>query len=374
MAGVADNKLADLIATTLKDLPKNEFEVMWDSQHFEFGRLYQQSRRQITGGTSIQRNVMLDRSGRAKYRRLYDTDQPVVDNNQHQINVPWTQFGTDYSWDKLELLRNRDSAKGFINLIQSRRLERLWDMAEMFEERHWMTPNNAADTKHPFGVPYYINLLNAGSSTGGFHGQTVRYQDGTSGTIVAGIDGAVEPKWRNYADVYQKVDNALLRTLRSAVRRTRFRPSPWVTSPGKDGAGLPIKIYAADHVVGELEDLSDKRDDNNSPNDLAGKMLHSYDGVAHFNRMPVVYIPHLDDFTVADGNGDPFNPDPIFCIDFTKFIPYVQDGYWMEESEPMRDRGQHTTFTVFTDSAHQNLCINRRTVGWVIHKLIPAAS
>lgn len=372
--GVNNDALKDLIATTLKDLPQNQFEVMWDSVNYEWCRVYNSNRRTIDGGTSIQRNVMLDRNGRARYRRLYDTDQPVVDNNQHIIDVPWTQFGTDYSWDELELLRNRASTKGFINLIRSRKVERYWDMAEMFEDRNWMTPNTPTDRLHPYGVPYYINFLDNGSEVGGFHGRVVRYQDGQSGTIVAGIDGATEPKWRNYADVYTKIDNAFLRTIRSAVRRTRFRPSPWVQSPGKDGVGSPIKLYANDAITGELEDLSDKRDDNNSPKDLAGKMLHSYEGVAHFNRMPIQYIPQLDGFSVVDGNGDLFEPEPIYCVDFTKFIPVVQDGYWMKETEPMRDRGQHTTYSVFCDSSHNNLCINRRTAGFVIHKKIPAAS
>jgi hypothetical protein len=42
----------------------------------------------------------------------------------------------------------------------------------------------------------------------------------------------------------------------------------------------------------------------------------------------------------------------------------------MEESKPFMDRGQHTTVTVFVDAAHQNLCVNRRTVGFVGHKAI----
>lgn len=372
--GVSNDKLADLIATTLKDLPKGQFEVMWDSQHYEFCNIYQKHRRQIDGGTSIQRNVILDRNGRAKYRRLYDTDKPVVDNNQHTIDVPWTQIGTDYSWDVVELLRNKSSVKGFIGLIESRRTERMWDLAELIEERGWATPTSATDKLFPYGIPYYINFLDDGATQGGFHGKTVRYQGGTTGTIVAGIDGGAETKWRNYADVYTKVDNSLLRKLRSAVRRTRFRPAPFVPKPGKDGVGNPIRMYAADDVVTELEDLSDKRDDNNTPQDLAGKMLHSHDGVAHFNRMPIVYIPQLDGFTVDDGNGEAFQPDPVYCVDWSKLQPVTQDGYWMEESEPMVDRGQHTTFTTFLDGSHQNLCINRRTAGFVMHKQIPAAS
>jgi hypothetical protein len=371
--GVDNDKLADLITTTLKDLPKGQFEVMWDSQNYEFCRIYQKNRRQIDGGTSIQRNVILDRNGRARYRRLYDTDNPVVDNNQHTIDVPWTQIGTDYSWDVVEILRNKNSEKGFINLMESRRTERMWDLAELIEERGWATPTSATDKLYPYGIPYYINFLDDGSETGGFHAKTIRYQNGTTGTICAGIDASAESKWRNYADVYTKVDNTLLRKLRQAVRRTRFRPAPFVPQPGNDGPGNPIKMYANDATVTELEDLADKRDDNNSPKDLAGKMLHDYDGTVMFNRMPVQYVPHLDGFTVTDGGSNDFEPDPIYCVDWTKLQPVVQDGYWMEEGKPMTDRGQHTTFTVYLDGSHNNLCTNRRTAGFVLHKKIPAS-
>jgi len=29
---------------------------------------------------------------------------------------------------------------------------------------------------------------------------------------------------------------------------------------------------------------------------------------------------------------------------------------------------QHTAYTVFLDGAHNNLCLNRRTAGFVMHK------
>jgi hypothetical protein len=370
--GVDNSQLADLIATTLRDLPKGQFEVMWDSQNYKFCQIYQEHRRSIDGGTSIQRNVILDQFGRAKYRRLYDTDQPTVDQTQFVINVPWTQIGTDYSWDVLEILRNKNSAKGFINLLESRRVERMWGLAELIEERGWLAPTSATDTLFPYGIPYYINMLDNGSTVGGFNGQTIRYQNGTTGTICAGLDASSEPKWRNYADVYTRVDNALLRKLRSAVRRTRFNPAPFVQKPGDDKVGSFVEMYAADDVVTELEDLADKRDDDNQPGDLAGKMLHSFDGVVHFNRMPVVYIPQLDGLTVVDGGGNAFHPNPIYAVDWSKLQPIVQEGYWMEESKPMVDRGQHTTFTVFLDGSHNNLCINRRTTGFVMHNAIPA--
>jgi hypothetical protein len=371
--GVKNAELADLIQTTLKDLPKGQFEVMWDSQNYEFCRIYQEHRRRIDGGTSIKRNMILDRSGRARYRTLYDTDEPTVDKVMHEIDVPWTQIGTNYSWDVLEIMRQKNSSKGFIDLLESRRTERMWDLAELIEERGWLTPTSATDRLYPYGIPYYLNFLDDGSTTGGFHAKTIRYQGGTTGTICAGIDASTETKWRNYADTYTSVDNALLRKLRQAVRRTRFRPAPFVPKPGSDAVGSPTKLYTGDVTVTELEDLGDKRDDNNGPKDLAGKMLHDFDGTVMFNRMPIMHIPQLDDLTILDGGDNVFSPEPIYCVDWSKLQPFVQDGYWMEEGEPMIDRGQHTTFTVFLDGSHNNLCTNRRTAGFVLHKAIPAS-
>lgn len=360
--GIDNDKLIDLIRTTLKDLPKGQFEVMWDSQDFEFANIYEQSRRQVDGGTSIMRNVILDRTGTAKYRQLYDTDDLAVDNVQKQIEVPWTQLGTNYSWDVVEVLRNRNSAKGFIRLIEGRRTERLWDLAELIEERGWLTPADSSDKKHPYGVPYYLPMLDAGSTTGGFYGKTIRYQDATTTTSCAGIDAAVEPKWRSYADTYSKVDNKLLRTLRKAFLLTRFKPPRNVRAPGNDARGAVAKLYCNSDVAVELMDLADKRDDASTPADLAGKALVNVEGTTQFNRRPICYIPQLDDVQY----------DPIYFVDWSKLQPIVQDGYWMVESKPMMDRKQHTTVTVFVDGSHQNLCTNRRTAGFVIHKPIPA--
>lgn len=372
--GYSVEQIQDLLATTLRDLPKGEFEAMWDYQNYTFAHIYQEHKRQIDGGTTIQRNVILDETGAAKYRRMFDTDQPTVDQVQFVINVPWAQLGTNYSWDEVEILTNKNSEKGFINLIESRRTERLWGYANLFEQRGWSTPTNANDNLYPYGVPYYINFANDAVDVGGggFVGQTIRYTDGTSGTLCAGIDGGAQAKWRNYADIYKRIDNAFLRTCRSAVRRTRFNPAGMMKKPGNDKVGPGITMYAADDVTSQLEDLGDKRDDANQPGDLAGKMLYNKDGTVHFNKMAVEYAPLLDGFNVKGGSGTVNTPNPVFCVDWTKLQPLTFDGYWMKEGKPMVDRGQHTTFTVFLDSRHQNLCINRRTAGFVIHNKLTA--
>jgi hypothetical protein len=103
-------------------------------------------------------------------------------------------------------------------------------------------------------------------------------------------------------------------------------------------------------------------------------MMHSYEGTVYFNKMPLVYVDRLDGYTVTDGNSNAFEPDPIWCVDWSKLLPVVQDGYWMEEGKPAVNSNQHTTLTVYLDGSHNNLCTNRRTVGFVLHKMIPAAA
>jgi hypothetical protein len=358
---VKNTELKDLIQTTLEDLPKQEFEVMWDNPDYEFCRIYQKEAMQVDGGTKIIRKVMLDPTGNASYRRNYDTDTPQVGNVLQEIEVPWCQIGTNYSWDKFEILRNKNSAKGFIDLLKVRRVDGLWSLAKLIEERAWLTPTSSTDDLYPYGVAYYLNMLAAGGTTDGFVGQTIRYQDGTTGTVCAGLDAAVYSKWRNYAALYTAVDNAMLKTFRTAFLKTKFKAPMFVNDPGQKNSGTK-RIYTKSDNVVELQALADARDDNHSGSDVMGNLKVDDSGLVFINRLPVVYIPELESVTYS----------PIYCVDFGFFKPFVHDGYWMEESEPMTDRGQHTTFTVFLDGAHNNLCTNRRRAGFVLHTAIPA--
>jgi hypothetical protein len=365
---VKSSELADLLQTTIEDLPKQEFEVGWDNPDYEFCRIYQKERTEIDGGTSIVRKVMLSNTGNARYRRHYDVDEPTVGDVMQSIEVPWVQLGTHYSWDKLEILRNKNTVKGFINLLAVRRLDGLWALAELIEDRAWMTPTNASDDLYPYGVPYFINMVDADSTTGGFVGQTIRYQDGSTGTVCAGLDASVNEKWKNYADVYTSINNDLLRKFRIAFMRTKFKAPIFVNDPSKGGS--PTKrLYAGYTTIAELMDLADAKDDNHSGKDVLGNLRIDDGANVLINRIPAQWIPQLDGVT------DPVTSDetdPIYCVDFNKFKPFVQSNYWMEETEPMYDRSQHTTFTVFLDGCHNNLVTNRRECGFVMHKAITA--
>lgn len=366
---VKNSELLDLIEVTLNDLPKQYFEVTWDNQDYEACRIYQQDRMQIDGGEQIERKVMLSPTGNARYRRAYDTDEPQVGDVMHAIKVPWCQIGTNYSWDRVELLRNKNSVKGFIDLIKIRRIDGLWDLANLIEERFWKTPTNSSDDLYPYGVPYYIRHMDKDTTTDGFVGQTIRYQDGTTGTTCANIDSSSEARWRNYAALYTAVDNDLLREFRLAFLYTRFKAPMFVNDPSKDFIAAK-RIYTDFANTVDLQDLADAKDDKHTGKEVLGNVRMDETGLVYINRLPVVPIPQLNSETDPE-TGD--SPGSIYCVDFRKFIPFVHDGYWMHEDEP--EKGgvtQHTVFTVFLDGEHNNLCTNVREAGFVLHKALTA--
>ena len=362
--GVKDAALLDLVATTLADLPKQEFEVTWDNQDYEFCRIYQKERMSVDGGTQLERKVMLDHTGNARYRTMYDTDEPKVGQVMHTITVPWTQLSTSYSWDKLEILRNKDSGKGFVDLLQTKRIDGLWSLAELIEDRSWLTPTSATDNLYPYGVPYYLSFYTDTSGTvntsaGAFNGKAVKFQNGTYSYTCAGIDSSTEDKWRNYCSLYTNVDAALLKNFRKAFLLTRFKAPLFITDPASNKVSAAKRIYTDADTSVALQDLMDQKDDNHTPKELFGGVMVAVNGAVFINRLPVVYIPQLDGVTCS----------PIYTVDFNKFKPFVQDGYWMEEGEPMSGGvAQHTTMTVFLDGSHNNLCTNRRGAGFVMHK------
>ncbi|MCH8210386.1 MAG: nicotinamide-nucleotide amidohydrolase family protein [Planctomycetes bacterium] len=207
--GIDNDQLIDLVRTTLKDLPKGQFEIAWDSQEFEFCRIYQQNQRKVDGGTSIQRNIVLDETGAASYRRLYDTDQPSVENVQTQIDVPWTQLGTNYSWDVLEIMRNKASGKGYIDLLESRRLERLWGLAELIEGAFARAP--AISELAPDVSVAYLPDLRGVDLRLTAHGIPAEAAQAQLDHVLARLEPVVDP-WRFRAtsgDIVESVSEAL---------------------------------------------------------------------------------------------------------------------------------------------------------------------
>lgn len=348
----------DLLLTTQPNLPDNEFNVEWTHQRYEAARIFNEETTKFDGGDSIQRHVVFDEGGHASYRDLYEQDSPSVEDHQKKVNIPWRIWSTNYSWDVFEIEINAGNPEGFIDLFKTKRLDALWSLANLFETNMWQAPISATSTRSIYGIPYYLNVLNNAVTTAGFSGQTIRFRDGTTSTTCAGLDASTTANapWRNWADVYTSINADFLKKVRKAIRNTQFKPPMYVEDPLKPGTGKK-RVYTDGDTRDTMEELLDQRDDFHKANDLMGNVMANKDGAVLMRNMPVVWIPKLDDASFS----------PVYCVDYEFMQPFVHSGYWMEETEPMSDRGQHTTFTIYIDGAHNILCTSRRKVGFVLH-------
>jgi hypothetical protein len=100
--------IADALATTLADLPDQELEYALEHQEYFWCSLFKEKNVSIDGGTTIQRKVSFDTSGNARYRTMFDTDEPKFGDSIQTIDVHWALLGTNASWDEFEIVQQRD--------------------------------------------------------------------------------------------------------------------------------------------------------------------------------------------------------------------------------------------------------------------------
>jgi hypothetical protein len=118
--GYRPEDIEDLLETTLADLPDQELQYVLDHREYFWSSLFNKDTISIDGGTSIQRKVSFDTAGTAKYCGIYDTDEYKTADTIHTIDVHWAKLTANASWDEWEIVNQKNSKKGFINLVQKK--------------------------------------------------------------------------------------------------------------------------------------------------------------------------------------------------------------------------------------------------------------
>ena len=371
--GVSNAALLDLTRTTLTNLPDMEFETALEYQNYPVcNQWFKEDKVELESGTSIERNIVLDTSGNARHVRLYQKTPINVADTQQKITAPWVQVQTHWSIERREALRNRRPA-AYINLLKSRRQDSMLDLANLLEDRAWSTPSSADDDLNPRGLPYYLSMreddVAQSTDSGGFEAYRVRFTNGTSSASKAGINGstAANAKWKNYAAVYTNIDAEFVKRMRRAFHATSFVP-PMLVRDLTQGPASKFRIYMDLDTLTEYEDLTTQSNEN------LGADLDPFHNLTTFRRVPIIYTPQLDGFTVLGGgvNQTSNTPAPVFAVNHNYFHPFVQEGDWLREDDPMTDQEQHNVFTTFVDSSYQFFCKNCRAAGFVLHKKITA--
>lgn len=358
--GVSSNALIDLLATTLRNLPVNDFEVALKYQRYEACNVWLKSdKKQLDGGTSIQRNIILSTSGQAKFVLPYEKTEVGQGDVQQLINVNWSIVRVPWSISRTEMTRNADGSR-IIDLVKSRRVDATVDQANLIESRAWVTPNNSSDQRNPLGLPYWIvkmNATDASTNARGYLGKNPIYGDGSVAASKGGLDVSDastlvgKENWMNWCAKYPNatLDLDCVDEMRYAFHQLNFEP-PVFASDLKEGPSSMYRIYMNLTSIIAYEKLATLTNDNLQAD------IGKFEGQIAFNRIPIRRAPVLD----ADAS------NPIYFTNMYHFFPFVMQGDWMREDDPIQDVAQPGVFVTWMNSQFQLFCRNVRAGGAVI--------
>ena len=329
--------IVDLVKTTQRELGEMKWtEIATDIQeHVALPNLLSSEKVSFDSGYGVQWNLMIDHSGAARDTGLYAVDNVNVQDVMATANIPWRHVTTSYAIERREIAMNREPRR-IVDLVKVRRADAMIGLAEHMERRFWQAPTGPNDDRI-FGVGYWA-VYNA---TAGFNGQNP-----TGFSDVAGLDSSSSDysRWRNYTAQYSAVTQAdLIKKWREAAVKTLFKPLAAAAVPTYNG-GDRYGYYVNYNVLGTLEEELRQQNDNLG-NDIAPK-----DGEVIFRRVPVTYVPYLDN---ASG-------DPVYGINWGVFQPVFLSGEYMRETGPEVASNQHTVMNTFVDCTLNIRCTNRR--------------
>jgi hypothetical protein len=367
--GYTYDQLSGLVATVHTKYPKQELTVTWDDSRYEAARILNKDSIKKQGGTTITGKAMLDQQGNARWiAGYYEKDELAQGETIHEFTMPWKRFTTNWSWDEFEILQNKSDPEGFIDLAKAKEMQAMWNLAVLFENAFWQGSTSA--TSHEMrGLPYFIRMMDKDTTTAGFVGKTIRFRNGTTSTDCAGIDAATYEQWRNWADLYTAVNDDLIKKVRKAFLKAKFR-APLGATQFEVRKAAKRRIYTGAGVKLDLYSYLDAKDDVHQSKEALGRMIVSDGTDMLLNGHDVIDIDALEGYADPE-TGD--TADPIYCVDFAHFMPVVYSGYWMKRRGPVHGGTlQHTTLTTFLDGAVNVWCDSPRQAGFVIHKALTA--
>lgn len=343
--------IADLIKGTLNDLGRMKWSnISFDLQeHVAAGKLLQKEKVQFASGPGISRNIMVGKVNNARHIGLYASDQTNVKPIMESIEIPWRHCTTSYGFDQHEITMNK-GANEIFDLIKTRRVAAMQDLAGLLEETFWNRPTSSTDKLTPYGLFYWL----VDSATAGFNGANP-----TGFSSVAGLDASDEKykNWRNYTDQFAAItSDDLIEKMWTAYKLTGFRAP--VESPGYERGGDRFGIYTTIDNLRQMRKFVETRNDN------LGKDLAAYGDGLTFMRTPVEWVPQLDAMQDQD---TPLIKHPVVGINWSVLYPVFLKGWNMKETGPITNGQAHNVAEVYVDMTWNMLCTDRRRL-WVIRK------
>jgi hypothetical protein len=342
-----ENDIVDLVTSTRKHfLKQTKFETIFNYESYEFmDSMFRKERHKVDSGTAIEFGIQLGSVQASKFTSLYERDNYEIGRTLNIGSVPWRHVTANWTFEVRELLMNSGNPEKLMDLLKSRRLAAMKDLADTIEAAAWSAPASSADTTTPWGLPYWV-VKGADASAGFIGGNPSGFSD------CGGISATTEANWRNYsargAGHYgASIDDTLINAMAKAWRKLKFKAPVVVQDLANSPRLQDFRIYCNGDTIDAMGAFARTRNDGLGP-DLA-----QFNGAVSFKKQPFIWVAALD----SDAQ------DPFYLIDKDTFGVYSLKGDHMRESNPRMAPNQHNARVVDVDSTFNLVCRNRRKQG-----------
>jgi len=358
-SGISNAQIVRLVEHTLPYfLNRDGFEGVMDRENFVVvDQWFRKERIKVTDGNSVEFRIIFNSNGQARFIRPYGT-RPVEEVELARKGAaPWCHATTRAVYERTQLTKMRGASK-ILDYLKEQYYGAVLDILKLIDNSAFLLPDNATDDLTPWGVPYWVKPLDSGvvDYTGQFGGKTIRYADGTTSTVCAGLDGAVVDGWQNWAACKSGgINPTTLRTLRRGLAKTDFVPPKDIEeyiNPAKPKRKVYMSIDDRVDYVELVNSGPDPRNGDWNPFKTSGAV--TLDGCE------VVGVGAMKNLAY----------NPIYILDHGVFNPFVHEAWWMESTEPMNDITQPHVFAKDWDCMYNFICTNlKRQV--VVHDAVP---
>ncbi len=358
MVGLKASDIPDLINTTLPHFKdRGRFGVVFEYQQYYFlDKVFSEDKYSVQDGTGIEFRVVLQGNGTARHTKLWATRERDKRSVVHVGKATWCYAEAEVYYEKRELSMNKgDSA--IASYIKTQYFAAYKDLANLIESRAVLAPADATDDINPQGVLFLLSMTPSGTEdyVGGFIGKDARYGDGTTTTVVCGIDAAIEWLWRNWAANHEgEINLRTIETMRTAQIYTGFK-RPTSVKDMSEGPASKYRIFWKLGFQAQYERLV------NSGSDGRNGDISPFKDTITFRGVPTIGLPTYENIAY----------DPIHQVNFAHFYPIVKEGEWLADDDAYRLPDQRHVWVQGIDCTYNYAIDNRRDGHWCINSPIP---
>ncbi len=334
---MATRQISDILdraINSLKSLQKGEwFDVMATYQDYPLVRVAHEMGKERSGN-KLSFRLAVGSENEDGHHGLYedfDLDRPDV---MAEGTVDWVNLRKGFAYDEREM-DPRSAPEHLVDDLEVLRNDMWSRAAEDIENKGWGVPSSS-DKLLPFGIPYWVPW----HATAGVF--TVGLPSGHS--TIAGIDPAVQSKYRSWTDTYvNPTRDDLGQKVSRAIRQTTWRPP--VRTKGEQK--VTHAIYMDQTTIENNEIMAANQ------NDQLGTDTQPMFNRSMLGRISPTWVPALDSLAASGSN-------PVYLINHAYLFPVFKSGWKFREMEPRRAAKQPTAIEASMWAVYNYTCPMRK--------------